>query len=142
MALLQVSTGLFLDHSDQITKRMYEIMFEKFPETKELFNSFRRVQPRKFAAAIMAHMISKEDLDVLTSFRVGIARSHVVAGVKSKHYNMMAQCLILALNEVLEDKVSEEILDAWYAWFMYLAKLLIDRESLHYEGTHLLFPIN
>ena len=138
--LLQESRGLFLDYADEITERMYEIMFKKFPETEELFNPFRKVQPRKFAAAIMAHIISKEDLDVLISFRVGIARSHVKAGVKSEHYSMMAHSLTAALKDVLGNRIFEEILNAWHTWFMYLARLLIEREKLHYDGSHLLYP--
>ncbi len=115
-------------------------MFEHYSETKQLFNPFRKKQPRKYSAAVMAHIVSKDNLDVLTSYRVSIARQHMIAGVKSKHYGMMARCLTVAMNEVLQDKVSEETFTAWHLWFMYFTSLMIEREKRRYNGSHRLFP--
>lgn len=80
--LLKKTEHIFWKKELEITSRMYEILFERHPETKSLFKEFRSQQPNIFGAALMAHMISLDDPEVLLSFRVGIARSHVKANVQ------------------------------------------------------------
>ena len=137
---LENSLEIFKANKEIITLRMYEIMFEKYPETKKLFKTFRTKQPEMFLAAIMAHMLSLNDLEVLLSYRVGIARSHVLAGVKEKHYPMLIHSLMTAMREQLHDKYDNETFEAWEKWLYYFANLLIERERDHYSGKHLLAP--
>ena len=137
---LRDTEHLFWEEQIKITKRMYEILFERYPETKHLFKEFRKQQPNIFGTALMAHMMSLDDPEVLLSFRAGIARSHVKSGVKEKHYPMLADALLSAMKEVLKDRISEEALGAWQKWYYFLSNLLIERERDHYQGKNLLFP--
>ncbi len=138
--LLKDTEHIIWDKQIEVTHRMYEILFEKYPETKSLFNNFRSHQPNMFAAALMAHMISLDEPEVLLSFRVGICRSHVKAGVKEEHYPMLADALISAIKELLSDQMDEKTIDVWQKWYYFLANLLIERERDHYAEKHLLFP--
>ena len=140
--LLKDSLQTFKNHKDIITTRMYEIMFERYPETKKLFKTFRSKQPNMFLAAIMAHMLSLDDPDVLLSYRVGIARSHVLAGVQAKHYPMLISSLMMAMKEQLHNDFNDETFDAWEEWLYFFGNLLIEREEAHYSGKHLLAPIS
>lgn len=138
--ILQESEHLLMEYQDQITSRMYEIMFDRHPDIKVMFKHARNHQPKVFAAALMSHIVSMDDLDVLQSFRISICRRHVVAGVKEEHYAIMSDALFEAMEEVLKDHATVTIINAWKIWFNYLAKLFIERERDHYEGKHLLFP--
>lgn len=139
-AILKESGHLFIDHQDEITSRMYEIMFARHPEIKSMFERSQKHQPKIFAAAVMCHLVSMDNPEVLQSFRITMCRRHVMAGVKEEHYSMMAEALFEAMNEVLKDEATDEIIDAWKKWYYFLANLLIDRERDHYQGKHLLFP--
>ncbi|MFK8026823.1 MAG: globin domain-containing protein [Gammaproteobacteria bacterium] len=138
--ILKDTEHILWDKQVEVTNRMYEILFEKYPETKLLFKNFRSQQPNIFAAALMAHMLSLDEPEALLSFRVGISRSHVAAGVEEKHYPMLADALMSAMRELLADKMDDKTLIAWEKWYYFLANLLIEREREHYEQKHLLFP--
>ena len=97
-------------------------------------------QPRMFEAAILAHLVSKEDPEVLNSYRAGICSHHVEAGVKEEHYDMMAEALFKSMSEILKEEATPEILDAWQKWFYFMANLLIERERQHYSGEKRLYP--
>lgn len=140
--LLGDSLESFKAHKETITLRMYEIMFERYPETKKLFKTFRSKQPNMFLAAIMAHMLSLDDPDVLLSYRVGIARSHVLAGVQAKHYPMLISSLMMAMKEQLHNDFSDETFNAWEEWLYFFSELLIEREEDHYSAKHILAPIS
>ena len=139
--ILNGSESLFRENEEEITNRMYQIMFDTYPETKSLFKEFRKEQPRVFSAALMFHLLTiNYPQDVLLSFRIGACRSHVKAGVQEKHYSMMAESLLKAMKVVLQDKVTDEMINAWEKWFFFVANLLIERERDHYQGKKLLFP--
>ena len=139
-AILKETEHLFWGNKDQITHRMYELMFQKYPETKKLFKEFRKHQPDVFGAALMCHLVSLDEPEVLQSFRITICRKHVKAGVQEKHYSMMAESLFIAMKEILKEKATDEMIDAWEKWFYFIANLLIERERDHYQKIRLLFP--
>ncbi len=138
--ILKATEHIPWDKQVEVTSRMYEILFEKYPETRLLFKNFRSQQPNIFAAALMAHMLSLDEPEMLLSFRVGICRSHVSAGVKEEHYPMLADALISAIRELLSEQMNEETIHAWETWYYFLANLFIEREREHYQQKHALFP--
>jgi len=138
--LLNESKHVFFERELQITTRMYEILFERYPETKKLFKEFRSQQPNVFGAAIMAYMTSMDDPIALKSTGSGIAQRHVKAGVKEEHYPLLAEALFAAMEEQLPGQMDEKTIKAWETWYWYLANLLIEREKGHYEGKDVLFP--
>ena len=111
--LLKKSAPLFWEKKLEVTTRMYQILFQRYPETKSLFKEFREKQPNMFVAALMAHMMSIDDPEVLLSFRVGIARSHVMAGVQEKHYPLLGDALNSAMRELLSNEFDEQTFQAW-----------------------------
>jgi hemoglobin-like flavoprotein len=138
--ILKDTEHILWEKQVDVTTRMYEILFEKYPQTQDLFKKFRSHQPNMFAATLMAHMMSLDDPEELLSLRVGICRRHVDAGVKEEHYPMLADALISAMREILSEKMDEKTIQAWEKWYYFLANLLIERERDHYQHKHLLFP--
>lgn len=138
--LISESKPLFMENHTSISNRMYQIMFEKHPEIKPMFDKAPFNQPRMFEAAILAYLVSKDNPSVLNSYRDGICGRHVEAGVKEEHYDIMADALFQSMREVLNDKATPEMLDAWQRWFYFVANLLIERERLHYSGERRLYP--
>ncbi len=139
-AKLKETEHLFWEHKDKITHRMYAIMFEEYPQTKKLFKEFRKHQPDVLGAALMCHLVSLDEPEVLQSFRISICRKHVLAEVQEEHYSMMAESLLKAMQEILEEKATREMIDAWEKWFFFISNLLIERERDHYQKKRLLFP--
>lgn len=138
--ILKDTEHYFWNQQVEITRRMYEILFERYPQTKTLFKDFNAHQPNMFAGALMAHMLSLDDPEALFSFRVTIARKHVQAGVKEEHYPMLVDALTSAMRELLAYRMDETTMDAWKNWFDFLSSLLIEREQDHYRKVRPLFP--
>lgn len=134
------SQSLFMKHHTEISDHMYKNLFEKHPQLKEMFANAPFNQPRMFDAAILAFLISKDDPEVLNSYRVDICRHHVDAGVKEEHYDMLAEALFASMQEVMKDEATSEMLDAWQKWYYYMANFLIERERMHYSGERRLYP--
>ncbi|MDE0249834.1 MAG: globin domain-containing protein [Gammaproteobacteria bacterium] len=138
--ILRNTEQVFWSRQVEVSRRMYEILFDRYPETKKLFKDFKSHQPNMFTGALMAHMLSLDDPDALLSFRVTIARKHVQAGVQEAHYPMLVDALMSAMRELLSDKMEEHTIRAWEEWFYFLSNLLIEREQEHYQKVKPLFP--
>ncbi|ADC89956.1 globin [Thermocrinis albus DSM 14484] len=117
----------FLSSSgEELTSRMYEILFEENPELR---NMFEGDNSKKLAGALLAVAHNLERLDVLeTSFKK-IALSHVRAGVKPEHYEKVWKALYKAM---VEFGVEDEIIEAWKEVYHLLADNLIKREEKLY----------
>ena len=62
-----------------------------------------------------------------------IAKTHVRAGIKPKHYPMLGIVLMQAIADVMEDVATPEYIDAWREAYKYLAEILIEKERRLYE---------
>lgn len=140
MQIITESQPVFMKHHAEISNQMYKHLFEKHPELKPMFANAPFNQPRMFEGAVLAFLVSKDDPDVLNSYRTGICSRHVEAGVKEEHYDMLAEAFSDSMKEVMKDEATPEMLDAWQKWFYFMANLLMEREKKHYSGEKRLFP--
>ena len=131
--VIKSTTPQFLEKSHDITTRMYEVLFENHPEVKPMFDNAPNNQPRMFAGALHAHLISLDDPSVLDSFRVPICRKHTHAGVKKEHYPFIYEAFRQAMKEKLGTAATDEMLDAWQKWVEFLGNKLIEREAEFYK---------
>lgn len=123
------------EHGLAITSRMYEILFEKYPETKELFSSAPNEQPQILAAAIAAYATNIDNLDTLHEAVKRMAGAHVRSEVQPEHYPMVGESVLAAMQDVLGDAATPDILEAWGEAYNYLADILIMNEKQLYANT-------
>lgn len=117
----------FLSSSgEELTSRMYEILFEKNPELRSLFEGDNS---KKLAGALLAVAQNLERLNVLEASFKKIALSHVRAGVKPEHYEKVWEALYKAM---VEFGIENEIIEAWKEVYHLLADDLIKREEKLY----------
>lgn len=132
IAIVKATAKPVSENAEAITTRMYEILFENYPETKPLFADAAPDQHKKLAAAVGAYAANIERLDVLGEAVEKMARSHVRTGVKPEHYPMVGVSLLAAVKDVLGDAATDEVLDAWKAAYFFLGDILIAREETLY----------
>ncbi|MEM0131675.1 MAG: globin domain-containing protein [Saccharolobus sp.] len=123
------STVPFLqDQGVKVTIRMYELLFQRYPETKKLFE---KDVSESLAKALLIYAKNIElPLDSMKSVLSKIALSHVRAGVKPNHYNLVWECLKDAMSEFVSDKT---VLVAWEKGYWRLASYLIELENKIYK---------
>ena len=135
IAAVKASLPLIQEHGLEISSRMYEILFEKYPQTKALFPESIEKQPKILTAAIEAYASNIEQIEKLHDKLMYIANTHVKSHVLEEHYPMVGDALIMAMKEVLADKATSETLEAWGQAYAYLAEILVMNEKQLYAFT-------
>ena len=120
------------EHAEQITQTMYDILFERYPETKALFSGSPEDQPKILAGAVSAYAMNIDNLSALESAVGRMSSAHVRTNVKPEHYPMVGDSLISAMLEVLGDAATPEVLEAWSEAYFFLSDILIAKEKEMY----------
>jgi nitric oxide dioxygenase len=119
------------EKGEEITTRMYEILFTKYPETKEMFKNAPPEQYRILANAIIAYSSNVDNLPALEKAIEKMVQKHVETNVKPEHYPMVGDALLTAIKEVLDP--DEEVVKAWEEAYNFLAEVLIKEEEKAYK---------
>jgi len=127
--VVKATAPLVADNAEKITSRMYEILFSSYPGMEELFADADPNQHKKLASAVSAYAANIDNLDVLSGAIEKMAATHVAKKVKPSHYPMVAVAILGAMDEVLGEAATEEILTAWKDAYLYLAHILINKEK-------------
>jgi len=132
--LIKNSADLMSLNAEKIAKRMYEILFEKFPDTKPLFKNAPLNQYMILADAISAYGMNIDKIEKMMLALEKIAQQHFNANVMPEDYSLVGTALISAIEEVLADKITPEYIDAWKEAYMYISNILIEMEADLHEG--------
>ena len=127
--IVKSTAPLLKEKGEDVTTRMYQILFSKYPETELLFKDANN-QPAKLATAITAYAANIDKLENLGDAVEIMAQRHVKAKVQLRHYPMVADALLTAMKEVLgADVVTDEVVSAWTEAYNYLSGILKKREQ-------------
>lgn len=121
----------------KITTRMYEIMFDKYPEVKTLFDMSAQAngtQPAKLATAVYSYATHIDDLEALKAMVDKIAHRHAKVHVLPEQYPIVGECLLQAIQDVLGDAATKQVITAWSQAYQALAEVFINREQQIYQN--------
>lgn len=135
IATVKATVPVLKEHATDITSAMYDIMFENHPEVKELFKGAPGDQPKILAAAVQAYAMNIDNLGALTDAVGRMSAAHVRTNVKPEHYPIVGESILAALQKVLGDAATPEILDAWGEAYFFLADILIEKEKELYAAA-------
>lgn len=128
-AIIKATAPVLKEHGEAITTAMYKVLFEKYPETQELFKNADPDQHKKLASAVYAYAANIDKLENLGKGIEQMATVHVNTNVQPEHYPMVGDALLQAIKTVLGDAATDEIIAAWAEAFGFLAGVLINREK-------------
>lgn len=134
IATVKATIPVLKENVTDITSKMYEIMFEKYPDVKALFSDAPEDQPKVLAAAVSAYAMNIDNLGALSDAVGKMAAAHVRTSVKPEHYPIVGESLLAAMSEVLGDTASPAVLDAWGEAYFFLADILIEKEKELYAA--------
>jgi nitric oxide dioxygenase len=136
IALIKATVPALEAHGLEITRRMYERLFQN-AEIRDLFNQSHHgetgSQPRALAQAVLAYARNIDNLGALSGAVERIAQKHVALNILPEHYPHVADALLAAIGDVLGDAATAEICAAWGEAYWFLAELLIGREAAIYR---------
>ncbi|MEM8832498.1 MAG: globin domain-containing protein [Cyanobacteria bacterium P01_G01_bin.19] len=134
--IVKATAPALKEHGKTITSRMYEIMFSSHPEVKSQFDMSAQAngtQPAKLATAVYAYATHIDDLGALTAAVDTIAHRHVATHVLPEQYPIVGECLLKAIQDVLGNAATEDVMNAWTEAYQALAEIFIDREQEIYQ---------
>lgn len=112
--LLRQSFELVAEREPQLTTRFYGILFERYPQSKAMFEPSRRAQQAEMLqAALIAVLDHLEDASWLEETLGGLGARHVGYGVEDEMYGWVGECLLATLAEVAGDAWTPELAQAW-----------------------------
>ena len=132
-AIIKATAPILKQHGEAITTAMYKVLFEKYPQTQELFKDASADQHKKLANAVYAYAANIDHLENLTKGIEQMASVHVKTHVLPEHYPMVGDALLQAIKSVLGDGASDEIMAAWEEAYGFLATVLMTRERELYS---------
>ncbi|MCI2415660.1 MAG: globin domain-containing protein [Candidatus Aramenus sp.] len=113
----------------KVTSRMYELLFQRYPETKFMFT---KDNSEGLAKALLAYARNVENLDRIKEALSKVALSHVRAGVRPEHYAIVWECLRDSIRENLTE--DDKVIGAWERAYWELANYLAKLETKIYDA--------
>lgn len=120
------------ENAETITTTMYDILFDKYPETKNFFGDAPEDQPEVFAATIHVFAMNIDNIGALRSAIDRMSSAHVRTNVRPEHYPMVGDSFITAMTQVLGNAATPRILKAWSEAYFFLSDVLIAQEKEMY----------
>ncbi|MDG3004253.1 NO-inducible flavohemoprotein [Paludisphaera mucosa] len=129
-------TPVVAANAEAITRRFYPRMFAGDPEVKAFFNQAHQHsggQQRALAGAICAYFSHIDDPAVLGPAVELIAQKHCSLGIRPDQYPIVGKHLLGAIQDVMGDAATDEILGAVAEAYGFLADVCIRREEEIYR---------
>ncbi|KYG59698.1 NO-inducible flavohemoprotein [Planococcus maritimus] len=136
--IVKSTAPVLAEHGKTITTVFYRNMFEAHPELLNIFNQANQKQGRQqtaLANTVYAAAVHIDNLEAILPAVVQIANKHVSLGVKAEHYPIVGEYLLKAIQEVLGDAATDEIINAWAEAYGVIADVFISIENGMYEKS-------
>jgi hemoglobin-like flavoprotein len=111
--LLSASLLLVAGEEDALTRRFYEILFERYPGVQPMFARDVRAQASMLTEAIVAVLDHLDDSDWLTTSLASLGVKHAGYGVTADMYPAVGECMIAAMSERGGADWTPEMTAAW-----------------------------
>ncbi|ANF94744.1 NO-inducible flavohemoprotein [Paenibacillus bovis] len=121
-----------------ITKRFYQTMFEAHPELLNIFNHANQKQGRQqvaLANAVYMAALHIDRLEEILPVVKQIAHKHRSLGIRPDQYPIVGKYLLQAIQDVLGEAATPEILDAWAKAYGVIADAFIGIEQEMYQAA-------
>jgi hemoglobin-like flavoprotein len=123
--ILRSSFDLVVERQPQLTRRFYEILFERYPEAKPLFHRNKpELQEKMLTDTLVAVMDRLDDAPWLTATLKGMGAKHLEYGVTNEMYGWVGASLLAALAEAAGPDWTPELEAAWTEAYGAIAGLM------------------
>jgi nitric oxide dioxygenase len=136
--IVQSTAPVLKEHSKEIGKRFYELLFSKAPDLYNIFNQTnqkRGLQQEALGYAVYAAGEYITNLEAIKPVIERISQKHRAIGIKPEQYPVVGETLLQAVRDVLGSTATDEIIEAWGNAYGYIADAFINLEEKLYKET-------
>ncbi|MDA1476083.1 NO-inducible flavohemoprotein [Bacillus changyiensis] len=134
--IVKATAPVLKERGTEITSCFYKRMFSAHPELKNIFNMSRQQtggQPKALAYTVLQAAENIDHLEALLPVVKQIGHKHKSLHVKPEQYPIVGYHLLEAIEIVLGDDASEDILQAWREAYEEIARVFIEVEQQMYD---------
>ena len=116
----------------------YQNMFAAHPELLDIFNKTNQTQGKQqtaLATAVLAAAKHIDNLNAILPHVTQIAHKHRSLQIKPEHYPIVGKYLLGAIQEVLGEAATPEIINAWAEAYGAIADIFISVEKEMYQNA-------
>jgi hemoglobin-like flavoprotein len=122
---LRSSFERVIERSPNLTQRFYEVLFNKYPQTRRMFGRHSGAKQEKMLAdALTAVIDNLENAPWLSSTLMGLGGKHAGYGVTDEMYAWVGDALLFTLAEAEGEDWTPDVAQAWIAAFGAIASLM------------------
>jgi hemoglobin-like flavoprotein len=118
LALLEVP-------DDGLTRRFYELLFERYPDVRHLFATDLREQAAMLRTALRATLEHLGDPEWLSTALGALGAQHAAWGVTAPMYDAFEECMLAAMAELSHDGWTPALAAEWSATFHEVRDLML-----------------
>jgi hemoglobin-like flavoprotein len=127
--LIKNSWSFVIVRSEESGLMFYERLFDIAPELQALFKSHPKEQALKFVQMITLVVSRLQKLDEILDELKALALRHNRYGVKTAYYRIAGAAFIWMLQQLLEDKWTEELEEAWIEVYTLMSDTMIKQQE-------------
>lgn len=134
--IVQSTAPVLKEHSKEIGRRFYKLLFEKAPDLLNVFNQTnqkRGIQQETLGYVVYAAGEHITNLGAIHNVVERISQKHRAIGIQAEQYPIVGETLLQAVKDVLGDAATDEIIEAWGKAYGYIADAFINLEKKLYE---------
>jgi len=138
IATVKSTVPLLAENGQAITQEFYKKLFANNPDLQHIFNMANQRsdgggQSSALANAVFAYANNIDQIEVLVPAVQRIASKHASIGIEPRHYPIVGENLIAAIQDVLQLPDNHEALTAWGEAYDVLAQIFTDTEENMYS---------
>jgi hemoglobin-like flavoprotein len=110
---------------DRLTRRFYELLFERYPEVRHLFATDLREQAAMLRTALQTTLEHLGDPGWLQSALGALGAQHASWGVTPAMYDAFEECMLAAMDELSGESWTSALAAEWSATFHEVRDLML-----------------
>lgn len=109
---------------DSAGETFYHNLFAMAPELRPMFHTPVVEQGRKLMQILGMAVASLHVFENLQPALSAMGQRHLNYGVKDEHYDIVGECLLMTLAQLLGDEFTEEANRAWYVMYQHIVNMM------------------
>ena len=123
---LVVETAPLVHEDTEMVSRLYDLLFERHPEVRDMFPADMTAQVHRFVTEIEAFAVAMPDLRAVEERATELGARHVRYGVRPGHFPFVRDALLDVLAERLGERFGPAHRMAWARAYNLMAEIMME----------------
>lgn len=133
--ICKLTAPVLAKHGETVITKLYEKMYENYPESKILFGGAIEDQNKQFTTSIMGYADKINKIKTLNNSIEYTISKNLKKNTKHEHYPIVQISLLQAIKEVFGDAANDDVIEAWKEAYRFLDDIVVTRDDELYASA-------